>query len=442
MKKIIISVLLSTTFLISLNAQLKVGKNPKNINPNALIELESDSMGLLLPRVNLLSTTSFLPLKSHVQGLVVYNKATSVDVTPGYFYNDGTKWVKLIGGAGLGPNNTSAGPLISISNGEGATLTSMNIALDTTALKNYLNNRGYDNTVDHWQNNGNVTFTNTGSVGIGTQNPLARLNVLDQIRSTGIGPNSGQLSLSRLNGTEASPTNVLNSQLLGSILFSGHNGTNFSNTASINCRATVDYTTSNQGSHLGFNTTLNGTNTAIERMRIDHNGFIGVNTLGPRANLHINREINAAAQTTGGNTSSALYNTQLHIHNPTIINGEGVGISFGLGGLGLVSNKIVSIRSNNFAEGHLAFFSKGTGIGANNLDETIERMRITDSGNVGIGTTMPNYRLDVKGTARIENTPTITTATKVLVKDPSSGQISEQLFTTAGMTSAKAIFLL
>lgn len=46
--------------------------------------------------------------------------------------------------------------------------------------------------------------------------------------------------------------------------------------------------------------------------------------------------------------------------------------------------------------------------------------------NIGIGTTNPLYNADINGTARIVTTPTITNATSVLVKDPSTNQISEQ----------------
>lgn len=48
------------------------------------------------------------------------------------------------------------------------------------------------------------------------------------------------------------------------------------------------------------------------------------------------------------------------------------------------------------------------------------------TGKVGIGTNAPSYTLDVNGTAKLTTTPSITTATSVLVKDPSTSQISEQ----------------
>lgn len=80
-------------------AQQKVGDNPTIINPNAVLELESADKGLLLPRLALTSTDSFAPLTAHVAGMTVYNTAVAgtgeTAVTPGYYYNDGTQWVRI-----------------------------------------------------------------------------------------------------------------------------------------------------------------------------------------------------------------------------------------------------------------------------------------------------------------------------------------------------------
>ena len=54
------------------------------------------------------------------------------------------------------------------------------------------------------------------------------------------------------------------------------------------------------------------------------------------------------------------------------------------------------------------------------------RLFLKNGGNVGFDTSNPAYTADINGTARIVNTPTITTANKVLVKNPVTGQISEQ----------------
>ncbi|MEN9302936.1 MAG: hypothetical protein RL264_1365, partial [Bacteroidota bacterium] len=86
-------------FLILLSAtahaQIKIGNNPSSINSNALFELEATNKGLLLPRVALNATTNASPLSAHVVGMTVYNTATVGDVIPGYYYNDGSKWVRI-----------------------------------------------------------------------------------------------------------------------------------------------------------------------------------------------------------------------------------------------------------------------------------------------------------------------------------------------------------
>lgn len=48
------------------------------------------------------------------------------------------------------------------------------------------------------------------------------------------------------------------------------------------------------------------------------------------------------------------------------------------------------------------------------------------TGKVGIGTTAPAYSLEVNGTAKLVTAPGITTATSVLVRNPTTSQISEQ----------------
>lgn len=93
----ILSILIFTTPL--LYAQVAIGNT--NPNTNALLEIgdaTTTTKGLLLPRVNLTATTNATPLSGHVQGMVVYNKNTAGDVTPGFYYNSGAAWVRLSSG--------------------------------------------------------------------------------------------------------------------------------------------------------------------------------------------------------------------------------------------------------------------------------------------------------------------------------------------------------
>jgi len=83
------------SLLVSLSGfSQNVGINSTGSQPNASAGLDVDfsNKGLLIPRVALTSTTSFAPLSAHVAGMVVYNTATVSDVTPGFYYNNGTKW--------------------------------------------------------------------------------------------------------------------------------------------------------------------------------------------------------------------------------------------------------------------------------------------------------------------------------------------------------------
>jgi hypothetical protein len=82
----------------SMNAQVRIG-GLTNPDESAVLDLNPDtgtgSLGLALPRVELISTTSFAPLQGHVAGMTVYNTKTMNDVTPGAYCNDGNKWVRV-----------------------------------------------------------------------------------------------------------------------------------------------------------------------------------------------------------------------------------------------------------------------------------------------------------------------------------------------------------
>jgi hypothetical protein len=73
-------------------------------NPNALIDMQSTNKGLLLPRVTLTGTDDATTIGTHTEGMVVYNTVSAgsggTAVSPGYYYNDGTQWVKIGSGGG------------------------------------------------------------------------------------------------------------------------------------------------------------------------------------------------------------------------------------------------------------------------------------------------------------------------------------------------------
>ena len=69
-------------------------------SPNAALDVTSTDDGLLIPRVALTASNVASPLTLPTISELVYNTATVVDVTPGFYYWDGAKWVRLQTGAG------------------------------------------------------------------------------------------------------------------------------------------------------------------------------------------------------------------------------------------------------------------------------------------------------------------------------------------------------
>lgn len=71
-------------------------------NASALLDMDASNMGLLIPRVALTITSSNAPIGAGVAtSLLVYNTATVNDVTPGFYYWNGS-WIRLSTGSGSG----------------------------------------------------------------------------------------------------------------------------------------------------------------------------------------------------------------------------------------------------------------------------------------------------------------------------------------------------
>lgn len=97
----------SITFSGALQAQVTIGSNATP-NDNSILDLKNttdpnaSTKGLLLPRVLLQATNLSAPMDEHVKGMTVYNLGTSLPtvdpkyyLSPGFYYNDGTQWVRL-----------------------------------------------------------------------------------------------------------------------------------------------------------------------------------------------------------------------------------------------------------------------------------------------------------------------------------------------------------
>lgn len=128
----------------NINAQ-NVGISTSLFTPDASAGLDVNftDKGVLIPRVALLSTGNPLPITSPATGLLVYNTATVSDVTPGFYYWDGSNWVRFAtGNISSGLNCTSTNYLIK-SDGTSGICTDIieninrNIGIGTTPNDNY-----------------------------------------------------------------------------------------------------------------------------------------------------------------------------------------------------------------------------------------------------------------------------------------------------------------
>lgn len=146
------NILVSCILLLCMQVTFgQVGIGTTSPNNNAVLDIGSSNKGLLIPRVALTGTANTAPLSAHVAGMIVYNTATTGNVTPGFYINDGSKWV--VSGNSLSSRwvnipSSSKIELYSLSDG---------ITPRTSGTE--------------------VVIEDTGDMGIGVSNPTAKLHV-------------------------------------------------------------------------------------------------------------------------------------------------------------------------------------------------------------------------------------------------------------------------
>jgi len=140
MKKffITIAIIVITMINFSLNAQ-NVGIGSSNFTPDnsAGLEIKFTDKGLLIPRVALTSTTDATTIPSPATSLLVYNLGTGGLSPAGYYYWDGSQWVKFATGTGAGITSIGPGTSGSETSGSGLTFSANPITTTgTIALSN------------------------------------------------------------------------------------------------------------------------------------------------------------------------------------------------------------------------------------------------------------------------------------------------------------------
>jgi hypothetical protein len=135
----------------------------------------------------------------------------------------------------------------------------------------------------------------TGYVGIGTAAPERSLHILTLTTNDGIeveqvsdSVDEGVLYMQKARGTPASKVIVQNGDGLGRINFGGYNGS-LQYTPAAEISVAVDGTPGgvDMPGRIVFSTTLDGTITAVERMRLNNAGNLGIGTNNPGSRLSV-----------------------------------------------------------------------------------------------------------------------------------------------------------
>ena len=294
-------------------------------------------------------------------------------------------------------------------------------------------------TYNYSNNATNVVVTDGGYVGIGTTSPTSMLHLLKEADHAAVtlaafsdtAAHSGNIQIGHVRGTDASPSATQNGDVLGQITSLGFD-TNLSSDPLIEFAADAEWGSLGDSSvsptRISFYSVPDGTSSEAERLRIDSNGNVGIETTNPDYTLHIkndhpflefeesdqsNKKRNMGGANSGltfdeigldtrfyvaagGNVGigTTSPNSKLHVASTTYPTMDLTSTSIGATALRITGHDgtIWGIQSAGSGTGRTGHFEI-TDTGAN-IWITVENL----TGNVGIGTTSPQGKLDVNGT--------------------------------------------
>jgi hypothetical protein len=150
-----------------------------------------------------------------------------------------------------------------------------------------------------------MRISSSGDVGIGTTAPSTDFELVDESSNanmyttaySGFGAVVGRSA----NGTMASPTNSVSGDKLATFGGSGYGGGwPNSSRGSLDIYAAENWSATNNGTYITFKTTPNTTTSPAERLRIDHDGQVGIGTNNPSTTLDVSGDTKSTHFVGGG----------------------------------------------------------------------------------------------------------------------------------------------
>jgi hypothetical protein len=232
-------------------------------------------------------------------------------------------------------------------------------------------------------------FTVTGgNVGIGTTTPGYNSAFTDNILTVNGGTGRGMMELatSAADGT---------GQVVGQFGFfaTSNTGANGMQTAAI-FSMTTGTTANDRGGDLRFYTKADG-GAISEHLHIDSVGNVGIGTSAPGYNSAYTSNI----LTVNGGTGRGMMELATSAADANNVSVGQFGF-FTTGNTGTNGKQVAAIMGNAIGTtthdrgGDIRMYTKADG------GTVLERLRIDNTGNIGVGTSAPAYRLDVSGDIR------------------------------------------